>query len=202
MERLSLLWFWIYKYHIYPKYLDTLTLRSLLLHKNWKHLLHFALFLALFCFAFSPMSPESFCATKQYTVMPAEFHPQQTLWSKVGSAYHWGLQMLLEVSYMEHLSCLYCVLNEKGSSPHSSNSHVNQSAVFLRGHNSCRNTWINDIFKAKQCLDLLCYHMNFLWIRWKKVTNYSIENQCLLINKGSLKSKFISTISTLNIWTP
>ena len=30
--------------------------RSLLLHKNWKHLLHFALFLALFCFAFSPMS--------------------------------------------------------------------------------------------------------------------------------------------------
>ena len=32
--------------------------RSLLLHKNWKHLLHFALFLALFCFAFSPMSRE------------------------------------------------------------------------------------------------------------------------------------------------
>ena len=31
-------------------------IRSLLLHKNWKHLLHFALFLALFCFAFSPMS--------------------------------------------------------------------------------------------------------------------------------------------------
>ena len=31
---------------------------SLLLHKNWKHLLHFALFLALFCFAFSPMSRE------------------------------------------------------------------------------------------------------------------------------------------------
>ena len=30
--------------------------RSLLLHKNRKHLLHFALFLALFCFAFSPMS--------------------------------------------------------------------------------------------------------------------------------------------------
>ena len=28
--------------------------RSLLLHKNWKHLLHFALFLALICFAFSP----------------------------------------------------------------------------------------------------------------------------------------------------
>ena len=28
--------------------------RSLLLHKNWKHLLHFALFLALFCFVFSP----------------------------------------------------------------------------------------------------------------------------------------------------
>ena len=27
--------------------------RSLLLHKNWKHLLHFALFLAVFCFAFS-----------------------------------------------------------------------------------------------------------------------------------------------------
>ena len=26
--------------------------RSLLLHKNWKHLQHFALFLALFCFAF------------------------------------------------------------------------------------------------------------------------------------------------------
>ena len=26
--------------------------RSLLLHKKWKHLLHFALFLALFCFAF------------------------------------------------------------------------------------------------------------------------------------------------------
>ena len=34
--------------------------RSLLLHKNWKHLLHFALFLALFCFAFSPMSRESY----------------------------------------------------------------------------------------------------------------------------------------------
>ena len=32
--------------------------RSLLLHKNWKHLLHFALCLALFCFAFSPMSRE------------------------------------------------------------------------------------------------------------------------------------------------
>ena len=32
--------------------------RSLLLHKNWKHLLHVALFLALFCFAFSPMSRE------------------------------------------------------------------------------------------------------------------------------------------------
>ena len=32
--------------------------RSLLLHKKWKHLLHFALFLALFCFAFSPMSRE------------------------------------------------------------------------------------------------------------------------------------------------
>ena len=31
---------------------------SLLLHKNWKHLLHFALFLALFCYAFSPMSRE------------------------------------------------------------------------------------------------------------------------------------------------
>ena len=30
--------------------------RSLLLHKNWKHLLHFVLFLALFCFAFSQMS--------------------------------------------------------------------------------------------------------------------------------------------------
>ena len=32
--------------------------RSLLLHKNWKQLLHFALFFALFCFAFSPMSCE------------------------------------------------------------------------------------------------------------------------------------------------
>ena len=32
--------------------------RSLLLYKNWKHLLHFAFFLALFCFAFSPMSRE------------------------------------------------------------------------------------------------------------------------------------------------
>ena len=31
---------------------------SLLLHKNWKHLLHFMLFLALFCFTFSPMSRE------------------------------------------------------------------------------------------------------------------------------------------------
>ena len=30
--------------------------RSLLLHTNRKHLIHFALFLALFCFAFSPMS--------------------------------------------------------------------------------------------------------------------------------------------------
>ena len=28
--------------------------RSLVLHKNWKKMLHFALFLALFCFAFSP----------------------------------------------------------------------------------------------------------------------------------------------------
>ena len=34
--------------------------QSLLLHKNWKHLLHFALFLALFCFAFSPMSRERY----------------------------------------------------------------------------------------------------------------------------------------------
>ena len=33
--------------------------RSLLLHKNWKHLLHFVLFLALFCFAFSMMSGEA-----------------------------------------------------------------------------------------------------------------------------------------------
>ena len=32
--------------------------RSLLLHKNGNHLLHFVLFLALFCFAFSPMSRE------------------------------------------------------------------------------------------------------------------------------------------------
>ena len=32
--------------------------RSLLLHKNGKHLLHFAIFPALFCFAFSPMSRE------------------------------------------------------------------------------------------------------------------------------------------------
>ena len=32
--------------------------RLLLLHKNWKHLLHFALFLALFCFTFSLMSRE------------------------------------------------------------------------------------------------------------------------------------------------
>ena len=31
---------------------------SLLVHKNWKHLLHFALFLAQFCYAFSPMSRE------------------------------------------------------------------------------------------------------------------------------------------------
>ena len=30
----------------------------LLLHKNSKRLLHFAFFLALFCFAFSPMSRE------------------------------------------------------------------------------------------------------------------------------------------------
>ena len=34
--------------------------RSLLLHKNEKHLLHFALFLALFCFPFSPMSRERY----------------------------------------------------------------------------------------------------------------------------------------------
>ena len=34
--------------------------RSLLLHKNWKHLLNFALFLALFCCAFSPMSRERY----------------------------------------------------------------------------------------------------------------------------------------------
>ena len=34
--------------------------RLLLLHKNWKHLLLFALFLALFCFAFSPMSRERY----------------------------------------------------------------------------------------------------------------------------------------------
>ena len=34
--------------------------RSLLLHKNWKYLLHFVLFLALFCFAFSPMSRERY----------------------------------------------------------------------------------------------------------------------------------------------
>ena len=33
--------------------------RLLLLHKNWKHLLHFTLFLALFCFTLSPMSGES-----------------------------------------------------------------------------------------------------------------------------------------------
>ena len=32
--------------------------RSLLLHTNGKHLQHFALFLTLFCFAFSPMSRE------------------------------------------------------------------------------------------------------------------------------------------------
>ena len=34
--------------------------RLLLLHKNWKHLLLFALFLALFCFAFSLMSHERY----------------------------------------------------------------------------------------------------------------------------------------------
>ena len=32
--------------------------RLLLLHENWKHLLYFALFLGLLCFAFSPMSLE------------------------------------------------------------------------------------------------------------------------------------------------
>ena len=32
--------------------------RMLLLHKNWKHLLHFALFITLFCFTFSPMFHE------------------------------------------------------------------------------------------------------------------------------------------------
>ena len=32
--------------------------QSLILHKNWKYLLYFALFLALFCFAFSPISRE------------------------------------------------------------------------------------------------------------------------------------------------
>ena len=37
--------------------------RSLLLYKNSKYLLHFALFLALFCFAFSPMSRESYIST-------------------------------------------------------------------------------------------------------------------------------------------
>ena len=37
----------------------TTHVRSLLLHKNWKYLLHFALFLALFCFAFSPMFRKS-----------------------------------------------------------------------------------------------------------------------------------------------
>ena len=36
--------------------------RSLLLHKNWKHMLHFALFLALFCFAFSPNAFSTYCA--------------------------------------------------------------------------------------------------------------------------------------------
>ena len=34
--------------------------RSLLLHKIWKHWLLFALFLALFCFVFSPMSRERY----------------------------------------------------------------------------------------------------------------------------------------------
>ena len=34
--------------------------RSLLLHKSWKYLLYVALFLALFCFAFSPMSRERY----------------------------------------------------------------------------------------------------------------------------------------------
>ena len=34
--------------------------RSVLLHKNSKYLLHFALFFALFCFAFSPMSRERY----------------------------------------------------------------------------------------------------------------------------------------------
>ena len=34
--------------------------RSLLLHKNCKHLLHFALFLTLFCFTISPMSRECY----------------------------------------------------------------------------------------------------------------------------------------------
>ena len=32
--------------------------RSLLLHRNWKRLLHFAIYLALFCFAFQLMSRE------------------------------------------------------------------------------------------------------------------------------------------------
>ena len=46
-----------------PRYLANVNtlknhVRSLLLHKKWKHLLHLVLFLALFCFAFSPMSRE------------------------------------------------------------------------------------------------------------------------------------------------
>ena len=41
----------------YRKAVEVYLIPKLLhLHKNWKHLLHFALFLALFCFAFSPMS--------------------------------------------------------------------------------------------------------------------------------------------------
>ena len=46
--------------------------KSLLLHKNWDHLLHFALFLALFCFAFShkkfKWSPLKFCLVSQILV--------------------------------------------------------------------------------------------------------------------------------------
>ena len=40
---------------------------SLLLHKNWKHLLHFALYLALFCLANAISTDFAHSRTRQYT---------------------------------------------------------------------------------------------------------------------------------------
>ena len=65
---------------------------SLLLHKNWKHLLHFALFLALFFFIFSSMSHECNFLKTMLVLGPGSTHLVTAAKSVVPVRSYWKLR--------------------------------------------------------------------------------------------------------------